>query len=95
MAAANEFQLQIRTPARTVIDARVTEVVLPAHDGERGVLPGHERFVGLLGTGALKLVREGDDFWFVISSGVYEVQGAKIVVLTEYAQDAREVNVES
>jgi F-type H+-transporting ATPase subunit epsilon len=94
-AGQGEFEIEIRTPAAQVVAAKVTEVVVPSYDGERGVLAGHEHFIGLLGTGPLKIVRDGDDFWFVVSGGLYEVKANKLIVLTEFAQDARDVDVET
>lgn len=90
--ATNEFELEVRTAAREVIHSKVTEVVLPAYRGERGVLAGHENFVGLLGTGVLKFVRGGDDYWYVIGSGVYEVREGKLIVLTDIFEDPKQIS---
>lgn len=89
---AQSFQLEILTPGKKLLATEVSEVVLPAYDGERGVLAGHENFVGLLGTGALKLVRDGNDYWYMVSSGIYEVKGGTVSVLAEVAQEADEID---
>jgi len=91
---AAEFDLQILTPARELFNEKVSEVVLPSFDGERGVLAGHEDFVGLLGTGALKLVQNGKDYWFMVSSGLYQVDGGVVSVLAETAALAEEIDYE-
>ncbi len=87
-----EFTLEVLTPAKPLLKAQVSEVVLPAYDGEVGVLAEHEDFIGLLGTGALKLVRGGDDYWFMVSSGLYEVSAGKLTVFAEIAEDAKEID---
>ena len=90
--ATTEFDLEVRTAAREVIRSKVTEVVLPAQRGERGILSGHENFVGLLGTGVLKLVRGGDDYWYVIGNGVYEVRDGKLIVLTDSFEEPKQID---
>ena len=93
----SSFNLEILTPGKQIFNDSVQEVIIPAYDGETGILAGHENFVGLLGTGALKIVREGNDYWFVISSGVWEVRGGNVSVLAELAEgsDAFDVEAES
>ena len=87
----SQFSLEILTPGKQVFNGDVQEVILPAYDGDRGILPGHEDFVGMLGTGALKLVKEGNDYWYMISSGVYEVRDGKVSILAELAEGSKEL----
>jgi len=92
---SKEFSLEILTPARELLATSVTEVVLPAYDGERGILASHEDFIGILGTGAVKIVREGDDYWFMVSFGVYEVREGAVTLFAEFAETADEVDVDA
>lgn len=89
------FHFEILTPAKRVFSSEVSEVVLPAYDGEVGVLPQHGDFVGALGTGTLKIVKEGEDHWFMVSSGMYQVTEGRVTVFTDLAEGAAEVNIES
>ncbi len=83
---SREFSVEILTPAVTLFSGKATEVVLPSFDGEVGILAGHGDFIGLLGTGALKIVTEGNDFWFLLSSGAYQVKGGKLSILAELGE---------
>ncbi len=87
-----EFDVEILTPVQTLFAGKATEVVLPAYDGEVGVLADHSNFIGLLGTGALKIVTDGDDYWYMLSSGVYEVRGGKLTILAELGESPEAVN---
>jgi len=89
---AKEFQIEILTPGREVLKASVTEVVIPAYDGERGVLANHDDFIGIIGTGTVKIVRDKNDFWFMVSSGVYEVKDGTLTLFAETAETASEVD---
>ncbi len=92
---SKDFSLEILTPARELLRTTVSEVVLPAFDGERGILAQHEDFIGILGTGAVKIVRDGDDYWFMVSEGVYEVRDGSVTLYAELAETAEEVDVEA
>lgn len=92
--AQEEFALEIRTPARELLEWQVSEVVLPAIDGEVGVLAHHEDFIGEMGTGTLKVVRDGNDYWLMVSSGVFEVRNGKLSVLAEIAESDKEIDAE-
>lgn len=92
---SKDFSLEILTPARELLRTTVSEVVLPAFDGERGILAQHEDFIGILGTGPVKIVREGDDYWFMVSEGVYEVRDGTVTLYAELAESAEEVDVDA
>lgn len=90
---ASEFALSIYTTGKKLLEATVSEVVVPAFDGECGILAEHENFIGLLGTGLLKMVRDGDDYWFMVSSGVFEVSDGTVTVLAEVGEDAKSIRI--
>jgi F-type H+-transporting ATPase subunit epsilon len=92
MSTADSFHLSIVLPTKKVFEGTVTEVVLPAHDGEAGILPKHENFVGILGTGPLKYIHQGEDFWLAISSGIYKVSGPNLTILAEFAERGEEID---
>ena len=48
MAINKKLRLQITTPQKPVLDKEVDFVVLPAYEGEMGVLPGHAPYVAIL-----------------------------------------------
>lgn len=92
---AGEFSLEILTPARQVSSGRVSEVVLPAYDGECGILADHADFIGLLGTGVLKIVEAGKTRYLVVSSGVFRVEGGDVTVLADEADKPEEIEIEA
>ena len=91
---SKNFRLEILTPGRELLKAEVSEVVLPAQDGECGILAEHEDFVGLVGTGPLKIVKGGNDYWFMVSRGVFEVRSGEVTVFASLAEKADEVKVD-
>ena len=91
--AAESFKLEILTPGKELVTTEVSEVVLPAHDGECGVLANHEDFVGQMGTGALKAVKNGNDYWFLVSAGIFQIKNGNLSILTELGELSDDIDV--
>ena len=82
------------TPERVVLSRRADFVVLPAFEGEMGVLPGHEPFIVQLQPGELRVVADAELISFSISGGFAEVLGEKVSVFAETAEMASEIDEE-
>jgi F-type H+-transporting ATPase subunit epsilon len=92
--ASNEFTLEVLSPAKQYTRATVSEVVLPAFDGEIGVLANHEDFIGLLGTGPLKYVSHGNDHWLLVSSGIFTIKDGELSIVAEVVEEASDIRVD-
>lgn len=78
-----KLNLIVVTRERRIIDTQVDEVILPAIDGEIGVLPGHTPLLATLRIGVLRY-RNGSRYErLVISWGFAEVLGDRVIVLAE------------
>jgi len=51
--AAKTFQCTIVAPQGRVLDCRASSVIIPAYDGQRGILPGHAPIFFQLGLGRM------------------------------------------
>ena len=77
------INLTVVTRERKIIDVQADEVVLPAANGEIGVLPGHTPLLAELRIGQLRY-RIGTTFHrLVISWGFAEVLPDRVIVLAE------------
>lgn len=89
MASDNSFHVSVVTPERAVIeraDARL--VVLPAHDGERGIMRGHAPILLRLGVGALRVEAiDGSSETLYVDGGFAQMVDNRLSVLTEQAKD--------
>ena len=83
MADAKKLRLTVITPARAVLDTDARAVVVPAFDGELGVLPGHAAMLALLGTGEVRVTTaEGKLRRLAIRGGFLQVKSNQVSVLT-------------
>lgn len=79
------FSLKVLTPVGVVLtEEQVIEVSLPSSNGEIGILPGHVRYSGLLGSGTLKYRTEKEDKKALeISQGFCDFDGQTLLVLAD------------
>ena len=80
--------IDILTPERRVLQAQADSVVVPAADGELGILADHTPLVAQLQPGEIRM-RTGDDTQiFAVSGGFVEVQNNHVVIFAETAEMA-------
>lgn len=87
--------LSLVTPQKQLIDAMAVEsVVLPALEGEMGVLPGHIPMIVQLGFGSLSYKKDGKEEDFAVLGGFAEVLRDGVNVFAEGADLADEIDEE-
>jgi F-type H+-transporting ATPase subunit epsilon len=86
---------EIVTPERIMYSGEVDMVVVPALDGELGVLALHAPMVAALREGEVR-VKHGEDSveWFAISGGYLQVHEDKAIVLADAAMASSQIEVE-
>jgi len=87
-----KIKFKIVTPEKVVYEKEVDQVTLPTQKGEITVLPNHIPLVSILQAGEL-VVKEGDtETPMAISSGFVEVRKNEVLVLTQTAEHAAEID---
>ena len=93
------FQVVIVTPEQQVLDETVTQAILPAHDGQIGILTGRAPLLVKLGQGPLQLdLASGQEHWprrFYVEGGIAQMKDNKLTVVTQIAVPAEEINAET
>ena len=83
------FHCDIVTPDREVFAQSVTGVILPAHDGQVGILTNRAPLLVRLGEGTLTAhLSGGADRVYHVRGGVAQMKDNRLTVLTEHAQEA-------
>jgi F-type H+-transporting ATPase subunit epsilon len=86
------FQLEIVTPDGRTFQGPVESLVLPAWEGQLGVMPGHEPLIAVMKPGAMRFHADGKDEWLAVSGGFAEIGPKKVVVLAETAEMASAID---
>jgi F-type H+-transporting ATPase subunit epsilon len=93
------FQVVVVTPEQQVLDETVTQAVLPAHDGQIGILTGRAPLLVKLGQGPMKLDGaqggQGKPRVFYVEGGIAQMKDNRLTVLTQVAIPASEISAES
>jgi F-type H+-transporting ATPase subunit epsilon len=93
MAIPSHLRLRIVTPNRSVIHDPVDEVVLPAAEGQVGVLPGHTPALVKLSVGELWYRKGQEKLFLSIALGFAEILPDEVTILTDVAERADEIDV--
>ena len=90
------FQCVIVTPEQQVLDEKLTQAILPAHDGEIGILTGRAPLLVKLGVGALRLdLAGGQKQTLFIDGGIAQMKDNRLTVLTKQAVPPEELDPEA
>ncbi len=77
-----------------MLQVTAESIIVPAVDGEMGIMANHTPIVAQLQPGEIRL-RTGQDVQnFVVSGGFVEVRNNHVVILAETAEMAHEIDVE-
>ncbi len=87
-----QIQLEVVTPSRRVLSAKVDSIEIPGKDGYLGVLPGHAPLITELGIGALSYIQSGQTRYLTVIEGFAEVLGERVIVLAEFSERAEEID---
>jgi F-type H+-transporting ATPase subunit epsilon len=87
-----KFRLTVVTRERKIIETDAVEAVLPAYDGEIGVLPGHTPFLALLRVGVMRYRTNGASQSLVLSWGFAEILPERVIVMAETARLPQEID---
>lgn len=88
-----KINLTVVTRERKIVEVQVDEVVLPATDGEIGILPGHTPLLTTLKIGQMRYRTGQTISRLVLSWGFAEVLPDRVIVLAETARLSSEIDI--
>jgi F-type H+-transporting ATPase subunit epsilon len=90
------FKCTLVTPETQLFDDVVSSVVLPAHDGQIGILSDHAPVLMKLGSGELLIQSSArSNTRFFIDGGVAQMKDNVLTILTDQAVDPAKIDVEA
>lgn len=91
MAAAT-LHLEIVTPERLAYSGEVESVVIPATEGEIGVLPQHIPLMTQMNAGELVITKGGQKEYLAVGEGFVTVTQERVNVLTDMAIEWQQID---
>jgi F-type H+-transporting ATPase subunit epsilon len=90
------FQCVLVTPEQQLLDEQVSQAIVPAHDGQVGILTGRAPILVKLGTGTLRVdLAGGQRRFYFVDGGVAQMKDNKLTILSTDAAAADEIDAES
>jgi F-type H+-transporting ATPase subunit epsilon len=92
------FQVVVVTPEQQVLEETVTQAILPAHDGQIGILTGRAPLLVKLGQGSMQLDAAqggGGRRVYYVEGGIAQMKDNRLTVLTQVAVPASEISAET
>ena len=78
-----EFKVEIVNPERSfLVKEDVYEVVVPAFEGEMGILKDHISIISFLKPGIIKILSKSGDENFYVEDGIVEFKNNNLSILT-------------
>lgn len=81
-----QMKLKVVSPYEVFYEGEVDKVVIPALDGQFGILPGHSPFVVAVTPGVTRFEVEDESKVFVISEGYAEISNNSVVIVCNAAE---------
>ena len=83
---SEKFKFEIISPDRTILKIETNEVVIPAFEGEIGILKDHVSLITFLRPGLIKIKENSEDSYFV-ENGTVEFSNNNLLILTSTAKE--------
>ena len=80
---SEEFKVEIVNPEKSfLVKDDVSEVVVPAFEGEMGILKDHISIISFLKPGIIKILSKSGDENFYVEDGILEFKNNNLSILT-------------
>ena len=90
---SEEFKIEIVNPEKSFLSREdVIEVVLPAFEGEMGILKDHISIISFLKPGIITVYSKSGEEKFFVEDGIVEFKNNNLSVLTSSIFNLKDVN---
>ena len=80
---SEEFKVEIVNPEKSfLVKEDVSEVVVPAYEGEMGILKDHISIISFLKPGIIKILSKSGDNNYYVKDGIVEFKDNNLSILT-------------
>ena len=80
---SEEFKVEIVNPEKSFLSKEdAIEVVVPAFEGEMGILKNHIAIISFLKPGIIKIITQSSDEMYFVEDGIVEFKNDNLSILT-------------
>ena len=90
---SEEFKVEIVNPEKSFLSKEnVTEVVVPAFEGEMGILKDHISIISFLKPGIIKVYSKSEENKYFVEDGIVEFKDNNLSILTSTIYDMSDLD---
>jgi len=90
---SEEFKIEIVNPEKSfLVKDDVSEVVVPAFEGEMGILKDHISIISFLKPGIIKILSKSGDENYYVEDGIVEFKNNNLSILTSKILNVAEID---
>ena len=90
---SEEFKIEIVNPEKSFLSKEdVTEVVVPAFEGEMGILRDHISIISFLKPGVIKIFSKSGEENYYVEDGIVEFKNNNLSVLTSSIFNIKDID---
>ena len=90
---SEEFKVEIVNPEKSfLVKEDVLEAVVPAFEGEMGILKDHISIISFLKPGIIKIITKSGEENYYVEDGIVEFKNNNLSILTSSIFDLSELN---
>ena len=88
---SEEFKVEIVNPEKSfLVKEDISEVVIPAFEGEMGILKDHISIISFLKPGIIKILSKSGDESYYVEDGIVEFKNNNLSILTSSIFDIKD-----
>ena len=92
---SEEYSLEIVNPEKSfLLKDDVTEVVVPAYEGEIGILKDHISIISFLKPGIIKVFSKSGEDSYYVNDGIIEFKNNNLSILTSVIFNLKDIDKE-
>ena len=92
---SEEYSVEIVNPEKSFLSKNdVTEVVVPAFEGEIGILKDHISIISFLKPGIIKIFSNSGEESFYVNDGIIEFKNNNLSILTSLILNLKDIDKE-
>ena len=90
---SEEFKIEIVNPEKSFLSKEdVTEVVVPAFEGEMGILKDHISIISFLKPGVIKIFSKSGEENYYVEDGIVEFKNNNLSILTSSISNIADID---
>lgn len=90
---SKKINLKIITHEKEVFNEEVDGIYSKSVEGEFGILPDHQPFMGALDIGVTKAEKDGQFEYFTTMGGIFQFKNNEALILTDLAERGSDIDV--